>query len=176
MTRGFTYPHRSMALGCVLGFLLLPSLGEATTALIQTTGHPQGAAAGNDVPARLSVLFVNPVDGARLSDLATGVGDGSAEITLPTGWALSSRFNSAESEGLQAGPSGIQQIFCQMRPFRLERHFDGVFVIQVRPHAATANCVGQWRSGEYHYQISLDNVSDGTTTFSGSGLGVLVIP
>ncbi|MGH8514273.1 MAG: hypothetical protein ACREV8_10105, partial [Gammaproteobacteria bacterium] len=72
-------------------------------------------------------------------NFGSDVGDGSAEITLPSGWSFISDFN------LPAGG-------CEMMPTHFDNAGNGIYNIRV---AADALC--PWVPGDYHYTVGLNN-------------------
>lgn len=173
MKIGVTRVRQAVVVGSLLGFLLSPAAGEATTVIVQTVGNPGNAQAGEPVSfitppnpaligisATISILVTSPIDGTPLANLGASVGAGSEEIPLPTGWNL--------LQGFSVPPGG-----CLMSVTQFVNPGNGIYVIRVVP--ALGNMACKWLSGDYHYVVEI-NVTVGGVTSRGSGLGVLSIP
>jgi len=157
----------------ISGILLLAPLaavaGGPPGATLQTKGNAGAAAAlasgfGLTESALISVVVTRQNSGPA-TNFGTDVGNGSGEITLPSGWSLTSDFN------LPAGG-------CAMIPTQFDNVGSGVYTIRV---AADVAC--PWVAGEYHYAVGLNkDVKKGhdkghdKINFRGTTLGSLVVP
>ncbi|MGH8532808.1 MAG: hypothetical protein ACREV1_08835 [Gammaproteobacteria bacterium] len=153
----------------ISGILLLTPLvavaGGPVGATLQTQGNAGAAAAlesgfGLTESALISVV-VTRQNSRPATNFGSDVGDGSAAITLPTGWSLTSTFN------LPAGG-------CAMMPTQFDNVGSGVYTIRV---AADAAC--PWVAGEYHYAVGLNKdvkIGHDKINFRGTTLGSVVIP
>ena len=124
-------------LACFL--LLVPFgvfAGGPIGASLQTKGNPVDAAAGGTNSAMLSVVVTS--SNSRPADsLAANVGDGSAQISLPTGWSLTADFNNPTLA------------LCGFIPTQFTNEGGGIYTIQVEPDGCN------WATGEFHYVIEL---------------------
>jgi hypothetical protein len=124
-----------MCVGLLSGSLVLAPLTAVADgpvgATLQTEGNAGLAAAGNVLPAKLSVV-VTKSDGRP----ATGFAPNGNHV-LPAGWRLDSDFN---------GPPGG----CGIVPIAFTNVGAGIYTIDVLP----AGCPF-WVAGEHHYMVSL---------------------
>ena len=153
----------------ISGILLLTPLaavaGGPVGATLQTKGNASEAAAGESgfglTESALISVVVTRQNSRPATNFGSNVGNGSAAITLPSGWSLTSDFN------LPAGG-------CAMIPTQFDYVGSGVYTIRV---AADAAC--PWVAGEYHYAVGLDNkvkIGHDKINFKGTTLGSLVMP
>ena len=151
--------------GIIVGLFVLVVLvpSFASAALVQTEANPGNAAAGESGALIASSALITVVAmtnaGAPLGQLGASVGNGTAEITLPAGWVLST---------VTVPPGG-----CLMTTTQFTNQGNGVYTIRVVPAVANPACT--WLSGEYHFVVRI-NVLVGAVRQQGSGLGVLQIP
>lgn len=155
---------RALFMGSTLAVFLLPALGEATTAIVQTAGSQANALEGGGLSsdqtlanaAFLHVVVTSPLDGSPVVNLGGNVGDGSSPIALPAGWTL-------DAFPAFGGCGG-------MTPIRFLNSGNGAYQIAVVPVVVLGFC-GGWISGvDYVYRIHIN-----AGGFQGSGLGVLSV-
>lgn len=156
--------NRALMSVSMLGLLSFASPTYAAPSTVQTYANPSNASAGEfgasvASSALISVLVTN-ADGNPLTNLGASIGNGTAAITLPSGWSLLQGFN--------VPPGG-----CLVTPTQFSNSNNGVYTIRVVPFTSNASC--KWLSGDYHYVVKL-SVPISTITYNGSGLGVLKIP
>lgn len=138
---------------CVMllsGLVLAPltaMAGDPVGATLLTEGNADLAAAGNALPAKLSVV-VTKSD----SRPATGFAPNRDNV-LPAGWDLTSGFNV---------PSGG----CGMVPLAFTNVGAGVYPIDVLPGCP-------WVAGEHHYMVSVGEGNRGN--LRASTLGTLTV-
>jgi hypothetical protein len=152
---------KMIALLALFGFLLMPVVSmaaelEVQTVAAQSNAFPGGSGAGIGSSALITVVVTS--NGVPQKRLGNSVGDGSAEIALPSGWKLLSHI---------APPGG-----CSLTPTEFYNWGDGSYSIRVVPFVRTAGCA--WLAGDYHYVVQLSKGAR-AGTFTGSGLGVLTI-
>lgn len=144
-----------------LGFsLALPSLAAAAAVDVQTQANRGLAVAGGTGFVLISVVVTQHFNGEPVSNLGASIPLDPGGISLPAGWTLESGFN--------LRPGG-----CSLTPTEFLNQGDGIYDIRVVPSVANPACV--WLDGEYLYAVRL-NVTVGTLTFKGSGLGKYTIP
>jgi hypothetical protein len=149
---------QSAAALAVLGLLLLPTPGAALQQEgVQTQATASNASAGESgasvgASALIGVLVLD--GGLPVSSLGASVGNGTSQITLPTGWTLTTRI---------VPPGG-----CVMTPTEFQNFGGGLYSIRVVPLVTNASC--RWLSGDYLYAVRID-----TMGFAGGGLGKLTI-
>ncbi|MGQ0591736.1 MAG: hypothetical protein ACT4QB_03550 [Gammaproteobacteria bacterium] len=114
--------------GLVLAPLTATAAGPVG-ATLQTEGNAGLAVAGNQLPAKLSVVVTKP-DGRP----ATGFAPNGNNV-LPRGWSLVSGFNV---------PAGG----CPVTPSAFTNVGTGIYTIEVLP-----GCF--WVAGEHHYVVSI---------------------
>lgn len=153
----------------ISGILLLAPLaavaGGPVGATLQTNGNAGAAAAGESgfglTESALISVVVTRQNSLPATTFGSDVGDGSAAITLPTGWSLTSNFN------LPAGG-------CTMTPTQFDHVVSGIYTIRV----AAADALCPWVAGEYHYAVGLNKdvkIGHDHVNFRGTTLGNLEI-
>jgi hypothetical protein len=142
----------------LLAFLLLPYEGQAAEVLVQALGTAGNANAGDSGAAISSSAIISVLvtsKGKPVSNLGESVGDGTYEISLPTGWGLDFRI---------VAPGG-----CSVSVTAFNNWGDGLYSIRIVPYLGTPACA--WKSGDYHYVIQIL-----TSKYSGMSLVSLTIP
>jgi hypothetical protein len=97
-----------------------------------------GSGANVAASALISVLVT--LDGAPVSDLGATTGDGTSEVSLPTGWSLWGGFN------VRPGGSDISVT-------QFVNDGNGIYDIRIVPFVRNPACV--WLSGEYIYAVQI---------------------
>jgi hypothetical protein len=138
----------------------MPSLAAAVGVEVQTQANRGLAVEGGTEFILISVVVTRDSSGAPVSNLGPSVPLDPDGISLPAGWTLESGFN--------VRPGG-----CLLTPTEFTNLGNGLYDIRVVPFVANPNCA--WLAGEYLYAVRL-NVTVGTVTFQGSGLGKYEIP
>ncbi|HEY9694815.1 MAG TPA: hypothetical protein V6D15_21660 [Oculatellaceae cyanobacterium] len=148
----------------LLGLLSFANPVNAAPVTVQTEANRSNASAGefgaNIASSALISILATNADGNPITNLGSSVGNGTAAITLPSGWSL--------LQGFSVPPGG-----CLVTPTQFTNWNNGVYTIRVVPFTSNASC--KWLSGDYHYGVKI-SVPVSTITYNGSGLGVLKIP
>ncbi|MDD5274364.1 MAG: hypothetical protein PHU14_16810, partial [Methylovulum sp.] len=113
---------------------------------VQTKANASNAVVGDfdaniGASALISVL-VTDATGNPKSNLGASVGNGTAAISLPTGWSLSTQFNVVPGA-------------CLMSPTQFANVGTGIYTIRVVPLLSAPSCT--WLSGDYHYVVKVEN-------------------
>ena len=145
--------------GWVAVGLVMAASASAAPLTVQTFANQSNADPGDSganiaASALISVLVTNPRNGLPMTNLGPNVGNGTAAITLPSGWALVNGFN--------VSPGG-----CLMTPTEFVNQGNGIYTIRVVPFVTNPACT--WLAGDYHYVIALSGGNNGRA------LGVLRI-
>ena len=122
--------------------------------------NAQNGGAGANVLSSALVSVLVTLDGAPVSDLGSTTGNGTSEITLPTGWSFWGGFN------VRPGGSDISIT-------EFGNQGDGIYDIRIVPYLGNPACT--WLSGEYIYAVQL-KVTRNNVVLQGGTLAKLVIP
>jgi hypothetical protein len=95
---------------------------------------------GANVAASALISLLVTLDGAPVSDLGATTGDGTSEVSLPTGWSFWGGFN------VRPGGSDISVI-------QFVNDGNGIYDIRIVPFVRNPACV--WLSGEYIYAVQI---------------------
>lgn len=162
---GWTRINSAMVVASLFGLLMFPSLAEAAPVTVETLANKGNAAPGESgatiASSALISVLVTRANGEPITNLGASVGNGTAAIALPTGWALQTGFN--------VPPGG-----CLLTPTQFFNSGSGIYSIRVVPFVNNPAC--SWLSGDYHYVVQLQIPSSGGVTLRGSGLGVIKLP
>ena len=156
----------SVLLGLAVTLPVTSVAGSQYGADVQTAGNSLDAGAGDKgaTVASSALIIVLVTDSSTkniVANLGTSTGNGTAGISLPRGWGLTTI----------AKPAGG----CTMKPTQFTNLGTGVYTIRVVPLPSDTNCA--WRSGQYHYVVRISVSTSGYSPdlYYGSGLGVLTI-
>jgi hypothetical protein len=117
------------------------------------------AGSGANVAASALISVLVTLDGAPVSDLGSNAGDGTSEVSLPTGWSLWGGFN------VRPGGSDISVT-------QFVNDGNGIYDIRIVPFVGNPACV--WLSGEYIYAVQIRVTRKGAV-LQGGALGKLTI-
>ena len=101
-------------------------------------------------------------DGKPLFNLGNNVGNGSATIQLPQGWALSSYLSPGGVPGCHVAPTAFRNLRQGAR---------GTYLIQVVPSVPSCS----WYRGSYGLGVRV-TATQGNTTLRGGDIVQLAVP
>jgi hypothetical protein len=149
---------RNSGLGLLLNLVTFAIPATAAPVMVQAEATAGNAASGESgatiASSALIDILVTSVDGKPVSTLGANLGNGTAAITLPSGWALTT----------SAVPPGG----CLMSPTQFSNQGNGIYSIRVVPFLNNPSC--RWLSGDYLYTLRV-----GTAAQDGGALGKLTI-
>jgi hypothetical protein len=125
---------------------------------INGSGIRAGASGANIAASALISVLVT-LDGAPVSDLGSNTGNGTSEVTPPTGWSLWGGFN------VRPGGSDISVT-------EFSNQGDGIYDIRIVPWLHNPACT--WLSGEYIYALQIQ-VTRKNEVLQGGALAKLTI-
>ena len=102
--------------------------------------NAQAGGSGANVLASALISVLVTLDGAPVGDLGATTGNGTREITVPTGWSLWGGFN------VRPGGSDISVT-------EFGNQGNGIYDIRIVPFLGNRACV--WLSGEYIYAVQI---------------------
>lgn len=140
--------------------------GAGRELLVQMKINPSNANAGDsgaNIAASALISVLVTLDGAPVTDLGANAGNGTATISLPTGWSLADGFN--------VRPGG-----CVASVTEFGNQGGGIYDIRIVPFVGNNAC--SWLSGEYVYAMSIRvsrNIGGKKVILQGSALAKLRI-
>ena len=122
--------------------------------------NAQAGGSGANVLSSALVSVLVTLDGVPVSDLGSTTGNGTSEITLPTGWDFLDGFN--------VRPGGAAVSITEFG-----NQGNGIYDIRIVPFLR--NPAAHWLSGEYIYGVQL-KVTRNNVVLQGGTLAKLAIP
>jgi hypothetical protein len=157
MGSGWKILERVLVLVVIAGFMAVPCKGAAGELKVQSgVNHGAAVDGASGIGAPVLIHVVVTAGGQPVINLGDTVGDGTAEINIPTPWTL--RTVSTPSGG------------CILAPTQFVNGGKGLYTIVVVPPLSNpTGCA--WVAGDYVYAVQIDKRKLG-----GTALGVLTIP